>query len=773
MSQLISDPGDARSGAQHDGEPLLALRIVLRGRVQGLGVRPSIARLASSMCLSGAVSNSLEGVAIHVEGPSESVRRFQQCLTQKLPPRAEVTHVAAEETMCAGAGGFHIELSQDDGPLVARVPLDLVVCDRCLADAASTANRRHGYLLTTCTACGPRYSLIRAMPYDREATEMRRFALCPECSQEYSRPSDRRFHSQTNACRECGPQLSLSEADRFLTTTAEDILLPAIAALRAGRILAVRGIGGYQLLVDATSPAAVGELRRRKMRLGKPLAVLVEGLDAVHRLAIVNAIEREQLCSPQNPIVVLTSKTGSPIVAEISEGLDTLGVMLPTTPLHFELVRTCGAPLIVTSGNLEGDPLAFESDAARHALGSVADLWLDHDRPIARPVDDSVVRVIAGKPATLRLGRGLAPLPLELNCRPMLALGGHQNAAIALSNGVQSVLGPHIGDLDVDSARDRYLEQIQAMCQLYGVAPEMLVCDQHPDYFSTRWATEQPIPTMAVQHHHAHVAAAMLERGWLGRKVLGIAWDGTGYGPDGTVWGGEFLIASATRYRRVACLRPFVLPGGEAAVRQPWRVAASLVYQAVGPVEAAKLRFDGIDRSEVEQLVRLLSKPRLWPTTSSAGRLFDGVAALALGITTSQFEGQPAMLLEAACDPRSDGQYALPLDSRETQTLDWRSLVAGVLSDRSAGLSPRTIATRFHRALAAGIVTVAERFRLPVVLCGGCFYNKMLTELVVDRLPRGRELVTPGVVPSGDGGLAAGQLAICSSRRSRGWPACA
>ncbi len=433
-----------------------------------------------------------------------------------------------------------------------------------------------------------------------------------------------------------------------------------------------------------------------------------------------------------------------------------------------------GARSWSTSGNREGQPLAFELNADKQELLDIADVWLDHDRPIARPIDDSVVRVIAGRSATVRLARGLAPLPLELMADPMLALGGHQKAAIALSNGAQSVLGPHVGDLETESARARYLDHIAAMCQLYGAKPELIVCDQHPEYFSTRWAAEQAIPVLAVQHHHAHVVAGMLEAGWLDREVLGVAFDGTGYGTDGTIWGGELLIAKATGYRRVASLRPFALPGGEMAVREPWRVAVSLVYQAVGSEEAAKLQFAGVATKHVEQVVALLGKRNISPTTSSVGRLFDGVAALALNITASQFEGQPAMLLEAACEPSCGGEYVLPLSHGQPALLDWRLLVRNVLSDRSVGQSPGAMAMRFHRALAGGVAAATAHFpKLPIVLCGGCFQNKSLTELVVERISGDRNLATPGIIPTGDGGLAAGQLAVAAARVQGGWQPCA
>ena len=766
------DPNPTTS--QATSQQLLARRIVLRGRVQGLGVRPAIARLAQKLGLRGSVGNSTAGVLIHMEGPSEVLASFLQHLPDYLPGTVQIESAVEEPAVWQGATSFQIESSHLAGPLLARVPPDVAVCDDCLADMATDGNRRQGYAFTTCAQCGPRYSLIESLPYDRAATAMKRFMPCAWCAGEYKEAADRRFHSQTNACPVCGPSCWFQHCADRVRLQGEDAVQAAVAELRQGRILALRGVGGYQLIVEATSPSAVRELRHRKGRFGKPLAVMVADLAAADRLAFINAVERASLCSSANPIVILKMRDRSLLALEVTEGLDTIGLMLPTTPLHFELAGHAGRPLVVTSGNLEGDPLAFDSERAKHDLRGIADVWLDHNRPVIRPVDDSVVRVIAGRAATVRLARGLTPLPLDLHARPMLALGGHQKTAIALSNGVQAILGPHVGNLETEATRVRYLDHIAAMRQLYDAVPEVLICDQHPDYFSTRWAAGQRLPTMSVQHHHAHVAAAMLEQGWLDRKVMGIAWDGTGYGPDGTIWGGEFLLATATDYHRAACLRPFTLPGGDMAVRQPWRVAVSLVHQAAGPAEAAKLRFMGVTAQEIEQVVQLLCKPQAAPRTSSAGRLFDGVAALVLGITAAAFEGQAAMLLEAVVDPAFTGKYPLALSDTKLACLDWRALVGGVLQARRKGLSPGGIAMRFHRTLAVGIAAVATRFsQLPVVLCGGCFQNKILTELVADRLQHGRAVATPGLIPTGDDGLAAGQLAIATARLAGGWQPCA
>jgi hydrogenase maturation protein HypF len=775
MPKLLTNNRDACFPSWNlDDSHTIAIRVSLGGRVQGFGVRPAIARLAQEFKLTGFVGNSTGGVCIHVEGAASEVLAFLAVLGERLPAGAQIESQSDQSVPPIGTTSFRIESSLSDGPLAARVPCDVAACARCLAEVKSNDNRRRGYAFTTCTECGPRYSLIESMPYDRAATDMNRFTPCPKCDEEYSRATDRRFHSQTNGCEACGPRLWLSAPDGRIVARGESALSAAVLELHRGRILAVRGIGGYQLVVDACSSSAVRELRRRKGRLGKPLAVMVADSAAAERCALLDEAERQSLLSMANPIVVLKSRNTSLVTSEVTEGLDTIGLMLPTTPLHDELARRFQRPLAVTSGNREGEPLAFEPNTGTSELSGVADVWLEHDRSIVRPIDDSVVRVIAGRSATLRLARGLAPLPLALQTVPMLALGGHQKAAIALSNGVQSVLGPHVGDLETESSRARYLDHIKAMCQLYGTMPELLVHDQHPDYFSSRLAAERATATMTVQHHHAHVAAGMLEANWLDREVLGVAWDGTGYGPDGVIWGGEFLVATATAYRRAACLRPFALPGGAMAVREPWRVAVSLVYQAIGAEQASKLRFAGVAAKSVDNIVQMLDKSRMCPITTSAGRLFDGVAALALNIPAAHFEGELAMLLEAACEPTSEGEYLLPLTADKPVQLDWRPLIREVLVDCSGGLAPGRIAMRFHRALAAGIALATELFlELPVVLCGGCFQNKILTELVAERIQEGRPVTTPGVIPCGDGGLAAGQLAIAAARIAGGWQPCA
>jgi hydrogenase maturation protein HypF len=595
------------------------------------------------------------------------------------------------------------------------------------------------------------------MPYERSDTTMSEFALCSTCAQEYTSPQSRRFHAQTNACADCGPRIWACDSEGRQRDTGAAAISFAVAALRAGRILALKGIGGYQLLVDGRSQAAVERLRHRKHRPAKPLAVLVASVEKAQRIAHVEEAERAALSSPANPIVVLRAKRDGSLAPGIHPGLDSVGVMLPTTPLHGMLSHEFGGPLVCTSGNVDGDPLVFDQRSAETALHGVADVWLHHDRRIARPIDDSVIRVIEGRPVSIRLARGLAPLPLDLPTQySAISLGGQMKSAVAWTSG-QTVLGPHIGDLDTLTSRERWLEQLAAWQALYRLEPARLVHDLHPDYFTTAWAGQQPLPALAIQHHHAHVVAGMLEHCWLDREVLGVAWDGTGYGSDGTIWGGEFLLATARGYHRVARLRPFRLPGGEACVRQPWRTALSVVADTFGPAQAER----EFPADNARALLRLLRVNAVSPATSSAGRLFDAAAYLTLAIERSEFEGQAAMMLEAAADRTEAGAYRLPYLTGSPHELDWRPMFAALCADRRAGVAPGVMAMRFHRALANAIANVCRRHsHLPVVLGGGVFQNRLLTELVAESLADHPQPVgLPGVIPPGDGGLAAGQLA--------------
>ncbi|MBL6704611.1 MAG: carbamoyltransferase HypF [Planctomycetaceae bacterium] len=794
-------PTDAKQAAQ----------FILSGRVQGLGVRPAIARLATEFGLTGRVSNQSDGVRVHVEGETAALESFADQLANALPAAAELQTLGRTDVAAINCVAFEIERGAASGRLATAVPRDLPVCEDCLREIADTHDRRHSYAFTSCTNCGPRFSIIYQMPYERSDSTMSNFVLCPQCRDEFTAPANRRFHAQTNACPDCGPLLTAvachgdGDDSAIQLATVEQ----AAAVLIDGGIVALKGLGGFQLVCDATSTSAVEQLRKRKHRSAKPLAVMLN----LRFADLFTEADRAAFFDPANPIVILSPEstvrlhagpeptdrktthwplvtdltagrvplTETPdefcddVVAMLAPGINTLGVFRPTTPLHALLIETTGRPLVVTSGNADGEPLAFEDNTAALDLVSIADLILQHNRRIIRPIDDSVVRIIAGRPVTIRAARGIAPLPLPVEAtRPLLAVGGHQKSAIALCNGSQSILGPHIGDLNSLATRERFVQQTRHLLDLYRTVPDAVVCDLNPDYFTTRWAerwaAEAELPAIRVQHHHAHIAAAMLEHGWLSQTVLGVAFDGTGYGTDDTLWGGEFLLATDHDFQRVASLRPIALPGGERAIREPWRVALSLLTDAGEHKAAVEWSKQFASHRQID-LVRRLTQRGVGPRCSSAGRLFDGVACIILNAGEARFEGELAMRLEAVCGQDSTGRYELPVDdSVPLRQLDWRPMIRQLLADRHAGESAGTMAMRFHRALAYATASIASAFNdWPVVLAGGCFQNRVLTELIAAELRHhSQPLGLPGIVPPNDGGLAAGQLAIGQAQLKRG-----
>ncbi len=745
----------------------IAVQITYNGRVQGIGLRPAVARWAYELGLAGSICNTSAGVKLHIEGPAALVQRFEEGLEAHLPVEAVLETRARQSVEYEGLNSFQVRESDEVGLLRTAVPSDQAVCQACLAEIFGPDDRRYHYPFNSCTDCGPRYSLIKAMPYERRQTGMAEFDMCEACAAEYESATDRRFHAQTIACPDCGPQVWGADSQGNTVTSGQTAIESAAQALARGQIVGLRGLGGYQLLVDARSDAAVQILRILKHRPSKPLAVMVRSLEEAQRLSIVDDIEAGELSSAVAPIVLLRTRQETGLSGELNAGLQTLGVMLPTTPLHALLLDQCRFPLVVTSANREGSPIPFQSKAIEAEIREGAELWLEHDRPIQRPIDDSVVRVMAGRSVTIRLARGLAPLSLPVGRgEPLIATGGQQKSAFALCNGQQAILGPHIGELDHVAACERYLYQLEALKQLYDDSPEGLVCDQHPDYFTTQWAERENIPLEQVQHHHAHIAAGMLEQDWLERRVLGVAFDGTGWGEDQTIWGGEFLLTTARESERVGRLLPFALPGGEQAIREPWRIAVTLLTDAVGDQAAYQLE---IEQAQVATLLKIAESRRLSPLTSSAGRLFDGVASLILGCRDSGFEGQAAMLLEAACDPAESGAYDFPVQEGNLRELDWRPAVRQIWEDRLQGVEPGRMAMRFHRGLARGIAQFCASYaEFPVVLGGGVFQNRCLVELVAAEIRQsGQELGLPGRIPPNDGGLAAGQLAIALARRER------
>lgn len=754
-------------------ETIVAEQLMLGGRVQGVGLRPAIVRLAGRVGVFGYVVNKRCGVRIHVEGAAERVGDFLRSLDEALPSGAKVDRSERCSTTPTGATEFAIRvstetedascLSPDGAPasVALEIPLDTVPCVCCRADVTA-GERRTGYPLTTCSECGPRYTILRALPFERASTTMDAFPLCGACLREFLDPANRRFHAQTTSCARCGPEIWLRQADRVERGSLR-ALQSAVGILQQGGILAIRGVGGYQLLTDATSEAAVTKLRRRKGRLAKPLAVITPDLESASAIAEINPLERAELLSSAGPIVILRRKQKSGLAESVSLDLDSVGVMLPSSPLHALLTQRMGRALVCTSGNLEGEPLQYRVAEADQKLGSLADGLLHHRREIERPIDDSVIRVIGTRSTTVRLARGLAPLTLPLlatkNQQAWIALGGHQKQAVAVAHGTAMILGPHTGDLETEATRQRMVQQLDGLRQLFGgLAEARITCDRHPDYFSTQLANSLSLKPTQVQHHHAHIAATAFEHGLGDRDVLGVAFDGTGYGDDGTIWGGEVLVVGPGGYRRVGHLRTFPLFGGEQAIREPWRVALALVADALGPDCVTSLPFP----DSAQQLVRLLDRPQIAKTTSSMGRLFDGVASLILGLQQSRFEGQPAMMLESICDRDDSHAYPLPVHGDPRLQLDWRPLLRELVADLIAGEEAGRMAMRFHRSVAAAVIELAKRFpALPLVVSGGVFQNRMLGELILEACDGNCiDVALGGRIPMNDGGLAAGQLCV-------------
>ena len=721
--------------------PCERVRIHLEGAVQGVGFRPFVYRLARELGLTGWVRNSNSGLTVEVEGAAISLTSFVDRLERERPAPAVVVASQVAWIDPQGSHEFTIDASDDGEPPTAAVLPDLATCPECLHELLDTANRRFGYPFTNCTLCGPRYSIVQDIPYDRQNTTMRGFTMCAECSREYATPADRRFHAQPNACPRCGPQLALT-------------LAGAARALGSGRIVALKGIGGFQLLCDAGDADAVARLRARKHRDEKPFAVMMPDLAAAHRYCRISAQEEALLSSRAAPIVLLDPLPGG-LAANVAGSSAYLGVMLPYSPLHHLLLRAWPHPVVATSGNRSDEPIATGNEEAQRRLAEIADVFLQHDRPIARPCDDSVARVVHGRPSLIRRARGYVPMPVMVPAElpRALAVGAHLKSTVAIALGRQVVLSQHLGDLETAEARRAFTGAIDDLCRLYRFRPELVVCDLHPDYASTAWARASGLPVRAVQHHHAHAAACAAENGVKG-AYLAAAWDGSGCGLDGTIWGGEFFLAGCDGFERIAHLRPFRLPGGEAAVREGWRAAASLLYETMGPDALPP------DTPHRATLARMIGQGVNAPVTTSVGRLFDAVASLAGVARASHFEGQAAMLLERAIDGVRTAQ-AYPLADG-----DWRPLVAAVVEDLARGTAPGWIAARFHNALVEWMVRVAVEAGVgQVVLTGGVFQNRYLAEHATDALEqRGFRVYTHRQVPPNDGGISLGQAVLAAGK---------
>ncbi len=710
-----------------------------------------------------------------------------------------------------GYKGFEIRASVD-GAKTAIVLPDLATCPDCLAEIFNPENRRYRYPFTNCTNCGPRYTIIESVPYDRPQTTMKIFAMCPHCQSEYDNPGDRRFHAQPNACQSCGPNLELWDKNGEVLQTDDAALIATAAAIREGKIVAVKGLGGFHLMVDAQNDRAVQELRQKKHRPDKPFALMYGSLAQIKQVCYVSELEAELLRSPQSPIVLLKAKINS-LAPSVAPGNPYIGIMLPYTPLHHLLMAELSGPVVATSGNLADEPICTEEKEAIARLGNIADLFLVHNRPIARPVDDSVVRVMCVRealrmqyrPLVIRRARGYAPLPIFLkhsspppllpSSPPLLAVGGHFKNAVAISIQDKVFLSQHIGDLETPQAFEAFQTVIKTLGSIYEFQPDAIACDAHPDYISSQYARSQNLPVFPVQHHYAHVLACMAEN-QLDPPVLGVAWDGTGYGLDGTIWGGEFLQVSERTFERVAHWRSFRLPGGEKAVKEPRRVALGLLYELFGndldrylnqfnpyPIQAFTPR-------ELQILKTMLQKQVNAPLTSSVGRLFDAIASLIGLRQTSTFEGQAAMELEFALsditnlnnthiyiDP--DAEYPFEIHANSDPTLpdspliiDWAPTIRQISADLESQQPIALISTQFHNTLVAATVAIAKQVGTEqVVLTGGCFQNKYLTERLIQKLAA--ENFRPywhQWVPPNDGGIALGQIVAAKKMGKQAQP---
>ena len=752
------------------------VKLIIKGAVQGVGFRPFIYRLATELNLTGWVNNSAQGVCIELEGKPKQLETFLQKLEQEKPPLAIINSIDKTWLEPLGYENFTIHTSAQ-GEKTAIVLPDIATCPECRQEIFDPTNRRYHYPFTNCTNCGPRYTIIDTLPYDRHHTTMKGFEMCPECQAEYTNPLNRRFHAQPNACPRCGPHLELWDDTGTIISKNFNAIEDTANALMQGKIVAIKGLGGFHLMVDAKNEDAVQLLRQRKQRPHKPFALMYPDLEVIKKSCQVGDLEAELLHSPAAPIVLLKQRNSSPLIApSIAPNNPYLGVMLPYTPLHHLLLTELGFPVVATSGNLSDEPICIDEQEALQKLGNIADLFLVHNRPIIRPVDDSIVRVVANRPIVLRRARGYAPLPLKLSKTTqakakILAVGGHLKNTVALTINNQVIVSQHLGDLSTKPAFDNFQAAIKSLANIYDFKPDFVACDYHPDYQSSQFASQLNLPVIPVQHHYAHVLAGMVDN-QLETPVLGIAWDGTGYGLDQTIWGGEFLYLTNNSWQRVAHLKTFPIPGGESAIKHPNRIALGLLYSIWGEQIFTMDNLAPIQTIIPQKLAifkTMLQKQLNTPQTSSIGRLFDAISSLLGLCQTTSFEGQGSMTLEFALEGVNTGDFypiyltssilSLPLE------IDLQPMIVAILKDRESNLPPGVISAKFHNTLVELIVKVIKTLTSSqiistkqIVLTGGCFQNKYLTERAIKRLRQ--EKLCPywhQNIPPNDGGISLGQ----------------
>jgi hydrogenase maturation protein HypF len=749
-------------------------QIAVSGIVQGVGFRPYVFRLASSRHLNGTICNTSAGVAIEVQGPVEAVEDFVERLPAEVPPLARITNFAVREMRCNGDTDFRIVHSERGEQVRTLISADVAICPDCLRELFDPNDRRYGYPFINCTNCGPRFTIVKNIPYDRPYTSMAVFPMCPACQAEYDDPRNRRFHAQPNACWECGPHVELwDNCGREIECA--DPIATAADALRRGMIIAVKGLGGFHLAADATSTAALAFLRERKRRVEKPFAVMVPDVNVARELCELDTSEQVVLESVSRPIVLLARKEDA-LAKEVAPFNRNLGIFLPYTPLHHLLLRAGNfRALVMTSGNLSEEPIAIANHEAVSRLSGLADYFLVHNRDILLRCDDSVVRVSGGKMRQLRRSRGFVPVPvfLKRELPPILAVGGELKNTICLTRGKHAFLSQHIGDLENAESFRFFTETVEHLERILEIRPETIAYDLHPGYFSTQWAHKQSgVRLIGIQHHHAHLVSCMAEN-HLEDKVIGFALDGTGYGEDGRIWGGEVLVAGFRDFERAAHFEYLPLPGSSAAIHEPWRMAVSYLAHYFGrdflamPIPFVRQ----LDPAKTDFLLQMMDRNLNSPLISSCGRLFDAVAAL-IGIRqTVNYEAQAAIELEMAIEGEKDaGTYSLDLvPDGDRWIIQSGTLLEGVIEDLKRNLAAGLISARFHRAMAEGLAEVAVRIRARtglkrVCLSGGTFLNQFLSSHLQTLLEAsGFEVFTHHEVPAGDGGLSLGQAMVAAS----------
>lgn len=759
--------------------PIIALRLAVNGIVQGVGFRPFIYQLAHQYGLKGGVANTSSGVTICIEGSEKKVRAFIHDLTEKSPPLAHISEISTSYEPAGGYEKFTIQASQRQPSRWALISPDTAICNDCLRDLFDPKDRRYKYPFVNCTNCGPRYTIIDNIPYDRPNTSMKHFVMCQECRKEYDDPTNRRFHAQPNACAVCGPSVALYDS-RGTRVLARDSIEKTAGFLKEGYIVAIKGLGGFHLAVDAENNNAVIRLRQRKQREEKPLALMSHDLGQVRRYAHIQPDEEALLTSPQRPVVLLKKRGSNPLSPEISPRNKHFGVMLPYTPLHYLILNYHFTALVITSGNMSDEPIAVDNEEAFERLGSIADYFLVHNREIYLRSDDSVVRRVDGAPRFIRRSRGYVPTPvfLKQELPQILACGAELKNTVCLTKGKNAFLSQHIGDLE-DLETYRFFElTVRHMKRILDIDPQIVACDIHPDYLSTRYAQEQKGEKIVVQHHHAHIVSCMAENG-LDGPVLGLSFDGTGYGTDGSVWGGEVLLAEKHQFTRAAHLAYLPMPGGAAVIREPWRMAISYLYYTFGEalydLELPLFRNREIEKEKTRIVLEMISKGINSPQTSSLGRLFDGIGSI-LGIRNKvTYEGQAAVELEMAIRKETEQYYDYEWQrGKDSYDVPLHPIIRGVVRDMEKGLQVSDISGKFHTTLIRLFSDLCAILRQEtgldrVVLSGGVFQNAILLTGLRKALEENRfQVFTHCLVPCNDGGISLGQAVVAAAIATSG-----